>query len=262
MMLHSHQRMRSWSGSNVTFHSRCAGSTPCGSSAAPRSAGWSTSPTPARAHAVRRAVSSRRLCTLSSSGRCSEACAATAIGSSRRSSRLVSATARTRLADSNPPPPAQAPAAAPSAEPKLATAVHAVQSPATAKPAGDTGAGAAKLVDKLSAAGQLRAGFLLRVLHQGQIDLFELAFAKLLQMTLEQLRYVLYENGAAPVALACRAVGIDRCVFSTVFKLSRQCRGRQQSLTAQEQGDVEAIFKNFTKPDALNKVRSLPQLAN
>lgn len=154
------------------------------------------------------------------------------------------------------------PAAAPSAEPKLATAVHAVQSPATAKPAGDTGAGAAKLVDKLSAAGQLRAGFLLRVLHQGQIDLFELAFAKLLQMTLEQLRYVLYENGAAPVALACRAVGIDRCVFSTVFKLSRQCRGRQQSLTAQEQGDVETIFKNFTKPDALNKVRSLPQLAN
>jgi len=37
-----------------------------------------------------------------------------------------------------------------------------------------------KLVEKLSAAGQLKAGFLLRVLHQGQIDLFDLAFAKLL----------------------------------------------------------------------------------
>lgn len=154
------------------------------------------------------------------------------------------------------------PAAASSAEPKIETAAHAVQSSPAAKAAGDRGAGAAKLVNKLSAAGQLRAGFLLRVLHQGQFEMFELAFAKLLQMDVEQLRYVLYENGATPVALACRAVGIDRCVFSTVFKLSRQSQGRSQSLTAQDRNDVEAVFKNFSKAEALNRVRSLPQLAN
>ncbi len=49
-----------------------------------------------------------------------------------------------------------------------------------------------KLIEKLAAAGQLSAGFLLRVLHQGQLDLFELAFAKLLQIDLPQLRGLLY----------------------------------------------------------------------
>ena len=150
---------------------------------------------------------------------------------------------------------ARHPLSAASAAPKLVEAersIHSPPPPSAAQPAAST----VKLVDKLAAAGQLRAGFLLRVLHQGQADLFDVAFAKLLQLDLEQLRRILYENGPRPVALACRAVGIDRCVFSTVFNLSRHIHGLHHTLTTDEKIEVESIFTTFTKSEALGRLRS------
>jgi uncharacterized protein (DUF2336 family) len=114
-----------------------------------------------------------------------------------------------------------------------------------------------KLVDKLAAAGQLKAGFLLRVLHQGQMDMFETAFAKLLGVDLPSMRRLLYENGPRPVALACRAAGIDKCVFSTVFNLSRQARGQRPTLGPAERAEIEDVFATFTKTDALTRLKSV-----
>lgn len=116
---------------------------------------------------------------------------------------------------------------------------------------------AQKLIDKLAASGQLKAGFLLRVLHQGQIDLFDLAFAKLLGVSLVDSRRKFYELGPKPVALACRAVGIDRCVFATVFNLSRQARNIRPILTSPELFEVQTIFANFTKPGALAEFQKI-----
>ncbi len=129
----------------------------------------------------------------------------------------------------------------------LGRAVNSVQTPAGA----DAPDSARKLIDKLAAAGQLRAGFLLRVLHQGQIDLFDVAFARMLEIDLPAFRAAFYRNGPKSVALACRAVGIDRCVFTTVFNLSRQARSVQPAITNDERIDVEGIFTGFTKPEAL-----------
>ena len=114
-----------------------------------------------------------------------------------------------------------------------------------------------KLVDKLHAAGQLKAGFLLRVLHQGQIDLFDLAFAKLLDLPLNDVRQDLYERGPRTVALACRAVGIDRCVFTTVFKLSRQARLMKPVLTSADLEIVDRAFADFTKTTALAELEAV-----
>lgn len=114
---------------------------------------------------------------------------------------------------------------------------------------------ASKLIDKLAAAGQLKAGFLLRVLHQGQIDLFDLAFARLLELPLLKARQALYEGGPKPVALACRAVGIDRCVFQTVFTLSRKARFMKPVLTPTDIVNVEGVFNSFTKSTALAELQ-------
>ncbi len=114
-----------------------------------------------------------------------------------------------------------------------------------------------KLIEKLHAAGQLKAGFLLRVLHQGQIDLFDLAFARMLELSLPDLRQNLYERGPKAVALACRAVGIDRCVFTTVFKLSRQARLMKPVLTPSDMQIVEEAFAGYTKAQALEELHSL-----
>ncbi len=138
----------------------------------------------------------------------------------------------------------------------MASAEHTLQSePAPLRPT--PAESAHKLVEKLSAAGQLKAGFLLRVLHQGQIDLFDLAFAKLLNLPLDEVRRDLYERGPKPVALACRAVGIDRCVFATVFKLSRQARLLKLVLTAADLQIVDGTFATYTKVAALEELQAL-----
>jgi uncharacterized protein (DUF2336 family) len=115
---------------------------------------------------------------------------------------------------------------------------------------------AQKLIDKLALSGQLKAGFLLRVLHQGQIDLFDLAFAKLLDISLAEQRHKFYELGPKNVALACRAVGIDRCVFATVFNLSRQARNMRPVLSPTELAEVQGVFASFTKAGALSQLQA------
>ena len=111
-------------------------------------------------------------------------------------------------------------------------------------------------VDKLARAGQLKAGFLLRVLHQGQADLFDLAFAKLVELPLEPMRRALYQEGPKSVALACRAVGIDRCVFTTVYNLSRQAHGMRATLSQEDKIDVETVFNSYSKLEATTRLRA------
>ncbi len=112
-----------------------------------------------------------------------------------------------------------------------------------------------KLVDKLAASGQLKAGFLMRVLSQGQVDLFDLAFAKLMGLELAAFRSAFYDRGARMVALGCRAAGIDRSVFATVFNLSRQARGMAVVMTAPDTAAVDQVFTTFTRQDALDELR-------
>ena len=134
----------------------------------------------------------------------------------------------------------------------LVEAEASVQRPLEPAAGGDN---ANKLIDKLFSAGQLKAGFLIRVLQQGNIDLFELGFARLLDMTLAETRQALYEHGPKSVAMACRATGIDRCVFPTVYNLSRKARAMRPALTANDIMEVDAIFGKFTKTAALSQIQ-------
>jgi uncharacterized protein (DUF2336 family) len=116
---------------------------------------------------------------------------------------------------------------------------------------------AQKLIDKLASSGQLKAGFLLRVLHQGQSDLFDLALAKMVGLPLQELRAKFYDGGPRAVALACRGVGIDRCVFNTVFNLSRQARDLRANVNPADMVEVERVFSTVSKAGALGELASL-----
>ncbi len=132
----------------------------------------------------------------------------------------------------------------------IVQARQAVQSPAPVTLSTDPVETARKLVDKLHASGQLKAGFLLRVLHQNQIELFEFAFSKILGVEINKFRQLFYDHGPRPVAMACRAAGIDRAVFSTVFNLSRQARLMTAIITPEQRTEVEAVFDILSKTDA------------
>jgi len=138
-----------------------------------------------------------------------------------------------------------------------ATVVLRSEPPGPKDPPADS---AQKLIEKMAASGQLKACFLMRVLSQGQLDLFDLAFARLLDVDLNRFRPAFYEGGTRQVALSCRAAGIDRSVFPTVFNLSRQARGLNANLTGAELQTADAIFSGFTRQSALDELRTaLPQ---
>jgi uncharacterized protein (DUF2336 family) len=115
----------------------------------------------------------------------------------------------------------------------------------------DTRPSADRLIDKLAESGQLRAGFLLRVLQQGQIEIFDAGLARLLELPPEKSSHQFYQCGPTAVALACRAVGIDRCVFPTVYTLSRHSRGMAWELTPADMKNVDAVFNAHSRPGAL-----------
>jgi len=81
------------------------------------------------------------------------------------------------------------------------------------------------LVEKLDAAGQLRPGYLLRVLRERRLQLFLFALARLGQFDIRQVRRAVDSNRPELLALACSAVGIDRSVFPTILDHVRQLNG-------------------------------------
>lgn len=129
---------------------------------------------------------------------------------------------------------------------------HAAVAPLT--PVSETSA--RKLVDKLASSGQLRASYLIRVLREGQMELFDHAFANLLQLDVEPVRKALYGEKPHVMALACRAVGIDGSAFQTVFQLSSHHRARETTLSDTDQQEIRAIFSQVPKGDALERLRA------
>jgi uncharacterized protein (DUF2336 family) len=82
-----------------------------------------------------------------------------------------------------------------------------------------------RLIDKLHAAGQLRAGYLVRALREGRLTLFAAALAKLGGFPSEQIRQAIDSPRPDLLQLACNAVGVDRSAFPTILHMVRGLNG-------------------------------------
>lgn len=82
-----------------------------------------------------------------------------------------------------------------------------------------------RLVDKLQAAGQLRAGLLIRAVREGRLALFIQALATLSGFTVAQIRAALDADSPEPLYYACAAVGVDRAVFPPLLDEIRKLNG-------------------------------------
>jgi uncharacterized protein (DUF2336 family) len=105
------------------------------------------------------------------------------------------------------------------------TEAHANTSAAKAREAsardGEREAMEARLIEKLHAAGQLRAGYLVRALQEGRLSLFAIALATLGRFEIEQVRRAVDSERPELLGLACAAVGIDRSVFPSILEMVR-----------------------------------------
>ncbi|MEC9347986.1 MAG: DUF2336 domain-containing protein [Pseudomonadota bacterium] len=112
-----------------------------------------------------------------------------------------------------------------------------------------------RLVDKLANAGQLNPAFALKALRQGEVGLFEFSLARLAGMRPELMRRLIYEPGGEALAIACRALDIDRQVFLTIYDLTRAARGMLGKSHGQDRARLKDLYDDMAVDDAAAVVR-------
>lgn len=98
------------------------------------------------------------------------------------------------------------------------------------------------LIAKLKKADKLHISFLMKSLRQGNTRLFELAFAEILGIPEDIMCNILYERGPAALAIACSAARIDKSVFLTMFRLTREAKMMDTELS---QSEIEHTYNQF-----------------
>lgn len=82
-----------------------------------------------------------------------------------------------------------------------------------------------RLIDKMQAAGQLKAGFLIRAIRESRLSLFAQAMATLGGYSLGQVREALAAKTPESLYYACASVGIDRAAFPALLDDIRRLNG-------------------------------------
>jgi len=102
----------------------------------------------------------------------------------------------------------------------------------------------------VSATAQEDPGVLLRLLRAGEVAWFEAVLARKNGLRLTTARRAFYEPGGRPLAVACRAIGVDKADFAAIFLLARQARPGDKSVDRNELHDVLAYFDQLSAPGA------------
>jgi hypothetical protein len=71
------------------------------------------------------------------------------------------------------------------------------------------------------------------------------------------VRHALYSGRPAMIALACRAVGIDRAVFQTVHDLCGRTGQRSPQLNEIDRVEVENVFAAVLKSEAASRFKAI-----
>ncbi|WP_025898715.1 DUF2336 domain-containing protein [Sneathiella glossodoripedis] len=108
------------------------------------------------------------------------------------------------------------------------------------------------LVEKLHHAGELSTGFLLKSLRQGEIDLFEISFAKLAGLDRRDLQKLIYADDPKRLAVACKAIGLDKSIFGTILELIISARIPKFTLIGIESESLKKFY-GLLKDDAAKR---------
>ena len=80
------------------------------------------------------------------------------------------------------------------------------------------------VVAEIANRGQLNERFLLQCLRRGRLAAVTAAIAKMAGINIELARWIIFDPGGEALAVLCKASGIERSVFSSIFLLTREAR--------------------------------------
>ena len=98
------------------------------------------------------------------------------------------------------------------------------------------------LARRLTKQRKVTPDFLVQVLRQGEVPLFEALFGELSGLKAPRLQSVLYESGGEGLAIACRAMAIPKPTFATIFLLSRRGHTGKQIVDPRELSRALLLF--------------------
>jgi uncharacterized protein (DUF2336 family) len=109
---------------------------------------------------------------------------------------------------------------------------------------------------RLAEAGALTPAVLISVLRVGQIRLFEVLFARATGLAQATVVRMLEAGESEMLAAACRATGIDKGHFASIFLLSRGARPGEQIVDPRELSRILAFYDRLSPETARALVRS------
>lgn len=112
-----------------------------------------------------------------------------------------------------------------------------------------------ELAELLGHANALSSRFLIELLREGEIALFEGLFAEMAGLRINLVRRFLYEPGGEALAIACKASRIGKPDFASIFLLSRQARPGDKSVDPEELPRALGIYDRVREDVALGVVR-------
>jgi uncharacterized protein (DUF2336 family) len=107
-----------------------------------------------------------------------------------------------------------------------------------------------ELAKKLDDAGQVTPEFMIRVLRQGEIPLFEAMFVIHSGLRPKLLQRILFEPGGEALAVACKAVSMAKNEFASIFMLTRQARSRESVINPADLTRVLALYDRIREDSA------------
>ena len=113
----------------------------------------------------------------------------------------------------------------------------------------------AELAERLKQANKITPKLLIQTLRQGEITLFEDLFAQLTGLGTVVVRRSIFEPGGEGLAIACKAVGIDKPEFASIFLLSRSARPGDKVVDPSELSSVISLFDRIRTDSAIKVLR-------
>ena len=113
----------------------------------------------------------------------------------------------------------------------------------------------AELAQQIEAAGKITPGLLIQTLRQGEITLFEDLFARLTGLDTVVVRRSIFEPGGEGLAIACKAVSIEKPDFASIFLLSRSARPGDKVVDPSELSAVISLFDRMRPYSAIKVLR-------
>ena len=109
------------------------------------------------------------------------------------------------------------------------------------------------LVNGLADRGELTLDFILRSLRNGEVQLFITALAHRARIDVATARRIVFDTGGEPLAVLCRAVGMEQSDFATTYLLTRRPNGN--ALGAMVTPKVAELFGSLTSDTAMAALR-------